>query len=198
MIDAGLILLGLPLWFLFQGRKKKGDFSGNLSRIEFANLTSKDLPDKKQLLEFEKLSRQEGSGIEFHSLIGLWKFVYVWKQQTDKENLIASSLLRTFSASLELREKGSKNFSLTNSIKFGLLSISFVGVGNLKGKQPLLHFFFDHIEVKFGSKVLFTRSIEIAEEKDGPFFSLIAIEENSKWLSARGRGGGLALWVKNE
>ena len=128
----------------------------------------------------------------------LKKLARIWKQQTDKEDLIASSLLRLFSASLELRKKDPKNFSLTNSIKFGLLILRFVGVGNLKGKQPLLHFFFDQIEVKLGSNLLLSRSIDIAEEKNGPFFALIAMEEDGKWLSARGRGGGLALWFKNK
>ena len=30
------------------------------------------------------------------------------------------------------------------------------------------------------------------------FFALIAVDPNGKWLSARGKGGGLALWVKDK
>ena len=66
----------------------------------------------------------------------------------------------------------------------------------MKGKQPLLAFYFNCIEFKAASNVLFSRSLEIPDENDRPFFALISMEENGYWLSARGRGGGLALWVK--
>ena len=38
--------------------------------------------------------------------------------------------------------------------------------------------------------------MSMPEENDKPFFALIAIGHNGEWLSARGRGGGLALWHK--
>ena len=76
-----------------------------------------------------------------------------------------------------------------------MLSIRFIGGGNLNGKQPLLLFFFECIELKAGSSVVFSRSLKIPDEKDRPFFALISMEKNSKWLSGRGRGGGLALWI---
>ena len=52
------------------------------------------------------------------------------------------------------------------------------------------------IELKLGSSVLLSRSLDEPKEKEKPFFSLIAIQENGKWLSARGQSGGLALWLK--
>jgi len=30
-----------------------------------------------------------------------------------------------------------------------------------------------------------------------PFFSLVGISTKDNWLCARGRGGGLAIWVKS-
>ena len=35
------------------------------------------------------------------------------------------------------------------------------------------------------------------EEKQMPFFSLIAISKENNWMCARGRGGGLAIWIKS-
>ena len=88
-------------------------------------------PSLDKLLELEKLSRQKGSGIELDSLIGLWKFVSVWKKGTDNEDKMSSSLLRLFSASLELKKQQVNEdllkFDLSNSIQFGKLSI-IVGV----------------------------------------------------------------------
>jgi len=159
------------------------------------------LPSLDKLKELEKTSRAEGSGIEFDSLLGQWKFNSVWKQGSDTEDTISSTLLQVLSASLELR-KDTKNpeeekFTIANAIKFGLLNLRFSGYANLERKQPLLPFSFDCIHITIASFTVFKRSLPAMEQKNRPFFALIAIDPNGKWLSARGKGGGLALWVKN-
>ncbi len=159
------------------------------------------IPNKQELLELEKSARVDGSGIDFNSLIGLWKFKSVWKQASDKEDYISSTLLQVLSASLELKKfdriKDDEQFTIANSIHFGLLSIRFTGVANLERKQPLLPFYFDCIQIKIGTIVVLKKSIAIPEKKNRPFFALIAMDNDGKWLSARGKGGGLALWTIN-
>ena len=158
-----------------------------------------DLPTLAKLKELEKKSRVEGSGIEFDSLLGLWKFNSVWKQGSDVEDSISSTLLQVLSASLELKKSthntGEESFTIANAIKFGLLTLRFSGYANLERKQPLLFFAFNHIQIKLGSLTIFNRSLPEPDKKRRPFFALIAIDSNAKWLSARGKGGGLALWV---
>ena len=201
LVDGVLLLLGLPLLLILQGGKRKSPLFGKLNSNKVLGKATTSLPTLKELLDLERLARKEGSGIEFDCLIGLWKFVSVWKQSTDQEDSISSSLLRLFSASLELKkDQGNAElmrFDVINSIRFGDLLIRFVGFGELKGSQPLLPFFFERIELKLGSNVLFSRSLDIPDEKNRPFFALIAMEENGEWLAARGRGGGLALWLKD-
>ncbi len=201
LLDGLVVLLAIPLWLIFQARKSRSLFLGNLNNNKTLNPNPIIIPSLQELLELEQLSRKEGSGIEFGSLIGLWKFAFVWKPGTDKEDLLASSLLRLFSAHLELTkhpiEQELFTFEIMNSIEFGALSISFIGLGQLKESQSLLSFFFERVELKFGSSVVFRRTLEIPEEKNRPFFFLIAMEESRRWLSARGRGGGLALWFKD-
>ena len=196
LMDASLMLVGLPFLLIFQSGKAKASLIENLNGTTSINQFSINLPGNQKLAELEKVARRDGSGIEFDALIGIWKFFSVWKQKNDNEDLISSSLLRLFDASLEIKKYESNQFLIINSIQFGLLSIRFNGVGKLKGKQPLLPFYFDTIELKVGLSVLFNRSLEKPEEKNMPFFALISIEKNGKWLSARGRGGGLALWLK--
>ena len=87
-------------------------------------------------------------------------------------------------------------FEVVNSIEFGLLSIRFKGCGELKGKQPLLPFYFEDIELKIGKDLCIRRSLNVPDEKKRPFFALIGIGDNIEWLAARGRGGGLAIWLK--
>tara|TARA_Y100001968_G_scaffold102967_1_gene92952 strand:+ start:403 stop:891 length:489 start_codon:yes stop_codon:yes gene_type:complete len=161
-----------------------------------------DLPSLEKLKELEKSARVEGSGIKFDSLLGLWKFKSVWKQGSDTEDSISSTLLQVLSASLELKKdtKNSEeeNFIIANSIKFGLLNLRFSGLANLERKQPLLRFSFDCIQIKIATFAILKKSLPTPDQKKRPFFALIAIDSNGKWLSARGKGGGLALWVKNK
>ena len=158
------------------------------------------IPKKKELIKLEKKARVDGSGINFKSLIGLWKFKSVWKQASDKEDSISSTFLQVLSASLELRKadenQDDEQFAISNSIQLGLISIRFTGLANLERKQPLLPFYFDCIQIKLGAIVVLKKSLPIPEKNKRPFFALIAMDNDGKWLSARGKGGGLALWTK--
>ena len=201
LLDCALLVIGLTLVIALQSNKEGSYIDGKLNLKEIEAMNSLNLPRLKELLELEVEARKGGSGIQLDNIIGLWNFVSVWKKNTDKEDSIASALLRLFSASLEIRKKVRDEkdpwVSITNSIRFGSLSIQFIGSGKLKGSQPLLFFFFESIELKFSKTILISRSLVIPEENNKPFFALIAKDENCKWLSARGRGGGLALWIKD-
>ena len=159
-----------------------------------------NIPSLEKLLELEKKARLEGSGIEYDALLGLWKFHSVWKQGSDQEDSISSTLLQVLSASLELKKETQdlqeELFTIANSIQLGLLSLRFSGIANLERKQPLLPFSFNCIEIKLASLIILKRSLPTLEPKKRPFFALIAMDSNGKWLSARGKGGGLALWQK--
>jgi len=111
-------------------------------------------------------------------------------------------LLHVLSASLELKkdtqDSEDEKFTIANAIKFGLLTLSFSGYANLERKQPLLPFSFDCIQIKLASFTILKTSLPAPDQKKRPFFALIAIDQYGKWLSARGKGGGLALWVKDK
>ena len=69
--------------------------------------------------------------------------------------------------------------------------------GYLKGKQPLLPFFLNLIELKAGSNILLRRSLKEPEDKEKSFFAMIALEENDELLSARAQGGEVVIWLKD-
>ena len=111
-------------------------------------------------------------------------------------------MLQVLSASLELK-KDTQNpeedkFTIANAIKFGLLTLRFSGYANLERKQPLLPFSFDFIQINFFTFNILKRSLPKTDKKKRPFFALIALDSDNNWLSARGKGGGLALWVRNK
>ena len=201
LIDAVLVIAAIPLLFFVSGGKRKSPFLRSSSKEELLRKASGKLPDKEKLRELEKFAKEQGSGIEFDSIIGIWKFISIWKKDIDEEDPIFSSLLRAFSAKIEftknLLTENKTELSVIASIQLGLLTIAFSGTGYLKGKQPLLPFFLNQIELKSGSKILLTRSLKEPEEKDKSFFSMIALEENDELLSARGQGGAVVIWLKD-
>ena len=201
LIDAVLVIAAIPLLFLLTGGNKKTPLMRSASKEELLKKSPYRLPDKEKLIELEKLAKNQGSGIESDSIIGNWKFISIWKKDIDEEDPIFSSLLRAFSAKIEftknLLTENKTELSVIASIQLGLLTIAFSGTGYLKGKQPLLPFFLNQIELKSGSKILLRRSLKEPEEKDKSFFAMIALEENDELLSARGQGGEVVIWLKD-
>ena len=160
----------------------------------------KDFPGIKELKLLEKNSQKNGSGIVYEELLGIWKFHYVWGKESDEIKKISSSILQVLSAKLELKKKNKKdqlNFEIKNSINFGLLNIIFIGSAELKGLRPLLTFYFEELKISIGNFLIFYKELKKPVDKKMPFFSLIGISTKDKWMCARGRGGGLAIWVKS-
>ncbi len=196
-----VFIAGVLIQLILKSRNREGVANDNIFNNKSQEEIPINIPNLNDLLDLEKKAAAKGSGIVFESLIGLWKFSTVWKKGIDKEDSITSLLLRLFQANLELIKskciEDESEFQLINSIQYGFLSIRFIGFGELKGNQPLLIFYFDRIELKVGDNILLNRSIDLPDPKNKPFFALIAMGEKGRWLSARGRGGGLAVWQRN-
>ena len=160
----------------------------------------KGFPSLKELKLLEKNSQKNGSGIVYEELLGVWKFKYVWGKESDEIKNIPSSILQVLSAKLELKDKNKEdqiNFEIINSISFGLLKIVFTGSAELKGLRPLLTFYFEDLRLSISNFPIFNKNLKKPEDKKMPFFSLVGISTKDKWMCARGRGGGLAIWVKS-
>ena len=201
LIDIALVVSAIPILFLIKGGKKNYPLLKSPRKEDLIKKNSVKFPNKEKLIELERHAKIEGSGIKIDSLIGDWTFLSVWKKDIEEEDTVFSSLLRIFSAKIkfnkDLSTENSPRLSVLASIQFGLLTIEFSGSGFLKGKQPLLPFFLNLIELKSGSSILLSRSIKKLEEQDSSFFSLIALGESGKWLSARGQGGAIIIWLKD-
>ena len=123
LLDGILVFLILPLILIIRGKKKELSFLNDPSPNKIIDSDSMTMPTLEKLLELEKLAKRDGSGIEYDSLIGLWRFVSVWKKNTDQEDSLSSSLLRMFSACLELKKNQLENTKLH---EFGFFKCFFV------------------------------------------------------------------------
>ena len=84
LIDAVLVIAAIPLLFFVSGGKRKSPFLRSSSKEELLRKASGKLPDKEKLRELEKFSKEQGSEIEFDSIIGMWKFISIWKKDIDE------------------------------------------------------------------------------------------------------------------
>jgi hypothetical protein len=164
------------------------------------------LPNGPDLLAAEKISRQEGSGLTPEALGAEWRLDQLWgKQRTAPPMAGAAAVLRSLKATLSIRPgTGPTSLRLLNSVQLGPLKLHFEGPGQLSGRRPLLVFWFEKLEVRLGAWLLIQRALPKPAEAKLPFFALIASRSTrgsssgthgeERWLAARGRGGGLALW----
>jgi len=60
-----------------------------------------------------------------------------------------------------------------------------------------LAFYFEELKISISNFSIFNKELKKPENKKMPFFSLVGISNKDNWLCARGRGGGLAVWVKS-
>jgi hypothetical protein len=161
------------------------------------------LPSGDALLALERLARQGGSGLESGDLAGLWWLDRVWSRGQRHPSTLAGGALRALGASLRIEsapEGGpdrSSGLKLTNAVRLGPLDLRFQGSGWLEGQRPLLRFQFDRLEIRAGQWLLLQRSLPAGDPRRGAFFALIATGADRRWLAARGRSGGLAVWRRD-
>ena len=111
----------------------------NLFNIVNSNIKNKDnlfiILREKTVLEPEKTLQIEIKSLGVDSILGNWRFNYVWQGNNSNKDSLFCSLLRAFSANLEIRKNPTHEdpfqLFLITSIKLGILSIQFSGVGAL-------------------------------------------------------------------
>jgi hypothetical protein len=159
------------------------------------------LPDAADLRTMEDRSRQEGSGLGRDDLIGVWRLEGLWGKGQSDPSRLAGAALRALAASLAIQPAADGGLLLSNSIALGLLRLCFHGSAQLRGRRPLLLFQFQTMRVSMAGISLWTLALPGPAKGRDPFFALIAsqwADTGQHWLAARGRGGGLALWVREE
>jgi len=149
----------------------------------------------------ELRSRKSGSGLKVDGVIGHWQLQEIWGKTNKEPSVSSGTFLRGLRALLTIEDGGQGQLAISNSVTFGLLKLCFLGPGTLKQNRPLLMFRFTRLQISLAGRVLMTLPLPEPKRGKEPFFALIARENTPAgfaWLAARGRGGGLALWVRED
>ncbi|WP_043696431.1 hypothetical protein [Synechococcus sp. KORDI-49] len=155
------------------------------------------LPSGEDLLALERQCRRSGSGITMASLIGTWRLRATWSRDGTPAPAASAALLRGLGACLILSgEETDGALRIANQVNLGSLRLRFDGEAELTGRRPLLMFSFRSVRLSLGTLTLFERGLPQPDARRMPFFALIGLDREQGRLSARGRGGGLALWMR--
>mgnify|MGYP006949141642 FL=1 len=168
-----------------------------LPMIPTDSLPSDSLPSGEDLLALERQCRRSGSGITMASLIGTWRLRATWSRDGTPAPAASAALLRGLGACLILSgEETDGALRIANQVNLGSLRLRFDGEAELTGRRPLLMFSFKSVRLSLGTLTLFERGLPQPDARRMPFFALIGLDREQGRLSARGRGGGLALWMR--
>ena len=148
------------------------------------------------ILALEKNARSRGSEIQPTSLEGVWRLKQTWSRDGNRPSPGTDPLLRSLGAQFSL-SSSDDGWEIVNQVVLGALQLRFEGPARLSGSRPLLVFHFHTVKLMLGGITLLNRSIPEPPRQRQPFFALIATTADGQWLTARGRGGGLALWMKS-
>ena len=191
----------------------------NNSHLDFATIlhraaTSADRPTRSDLVDAlqaaEINARREKLAIPFASLLGEWRLCFATGASKPKKGgaikLGRGYYLPQFvPASIAFTQLNEEPITgtVTNQLTVGAVKIKFDGPCRYPGKKNLLPFDFTKIELKIIGATIYQGKIRSKRAgldfaklsiADLPFFAFFWASENC--IAARGRSGGLALWIK--
>lgn len=166
------------------------------------------------LLQAEKAAKQQRLRYPLESLLGNWRLYFTAPRQAHLKGgtvlgkgfyvpQIAPAQI-SFSTSAPSSSQSLGQLEVGNQVQFGSLLFKLTGPAQYLGKKNLLAFDFTYMQL-----LLFGRAMYSGRFRSGnaqaknfynqpiaklPFFAFFLVTED--FIAARGRGGGLALWVK--
>ncbi|MDF5733994.1 MAG: hypothetical protein PUP92_40000 [Rhizonema sp. PD38] len=167
------------------------------------------------LLSAEKATKQQRLEYPFQSLLGKWRLCFVTgTRQVKKRGGIMlgkgfylpkfAKAHILFSPSIQALDSMPTQGEIGNQVQLGSVSLKLLGPAQYLGKKNLLAFDFTNMQISLFGRVIYTGQIRggKVQELDFdnkpiaklPFFAFFLVTED--FIAARGRGGGLALWIR--
>lgn len=164
------------------------------------------------LLDAEKTTKQQRRTYPATALHGTWRLCFTAPKKPHYQAgqpvgkgfyvpKIAIAQISFFPS-----ESSTSPLTVRNQLKVGSLQITFSGPARYLGKKNLLAFDFTQLHVALFGATLYRGTVRSASAQFAdfasapigklPFFAFFLA--NPEYIAARGRGGGLALWVHAE
>lgn len=163
------------------------------------------------LQQAEISARQNKLAIPFDDLVGEWRLCFATGAKKSKQGrgIVLGSgyyVPKFVLASIAFTRDSASSITgtATNQLYLGGLRIKFNGPCRYPGKKNLLVFDFTEIQISLFDRTVYQGKIR-GGKSDAPSFEAQSIAKlpffafywaGKNEISARGRGGGLALWVR--
>jgi hypothetical protein len=165
------------------------------------------------LIQAEKTAKQQRLTYPLTSLLGKWQLCFTTgtRKAQNRGGIVLGKgfYLPKFSPayiSFNKLDNSSNRGEITNQIKLGFFSLKLSGLSQYIGKKNLLAFDFHQMEITLFNHSLYNGKLPGSKTQAGdfydasiaklPFFAFFLVTED--FIAARGRGGGLALWIKDK
>jgi hypothetical protein len=167
------------------------------------------------LLDIEREAIETKEIVSFDRLLGTWRLQFITgtKKARGRTGILLGSgryLPRWLTISLTYHRSPSpesleETDTITDRVELGALQLSLSGPARFLAPQRILAFDFTRMTVTLFGATLYSGYIRGGEAREAKFFSDTIKTQaffayfllTERAISARGRGGGLALWVRD-
>ncbi|MEH2271686.1 MAG: hypothetical protein V7K68_25225 [Nostoc sp.] len=164
------------------------------------------------LLQAEKAAKQQRLTYPFESLLGKWQLCFVTGTKKVREGggivlgkgLYVPKFIAIHVSFNATSEKDSGKGEIGNQVKFSPVLLKLTGPVQYLGKKNLLAFDFNYMVISLFGRAVYNRAIRSGKLQTEdfynqpiaklPFFAFFLVTED--FIAARGRGGGLAFWIR--
>ncbi len=160
------------------------------------------------LLQAEKTTKQQRLTYPFESLLGQWQLCFTTGTRKAKKRggiVLGKGIYVPKLALIKISFSTTSQASeIGNSVQLGSLLLKLTGPAQYLGKKNLLAFDFTQMQISLFSQIIYNGQIRGGKIKTVdfynqsitklPFFGFFLVTEN--FIAARGREGGLALWIR--
>lgn len=168
------------------------------------------------LLSAEKASKQQRLEYPFQSLLGKWRLCFATGTRKVKKRggiLLGKGFYLpkfakahiSFNTLTQALDPTPTQGEIGNQVQLGSVSLKLVGSAKYLGKKNLLAFDFTNMQISLFNHVIYSGQIRGGKVRELdfdnqpiaklPFFTFFLVTED--FIAARGRGGGLALWIRD-
>jgi hypothetical protein len=162
------------------------------------------------LVQAEKMAKQQRLTYEFAALLGRWRLCFTAPRKAHQQGdrIVGKGFyvpkIAPAQISFHATDPATHQGNIGNQIQLGALRLKFTGPCRYISKKNLLAFDFTQLQLSLFDRVLIDRPVRSGKAPAGtfeqqaiaklPFFAFFLVTEN--FIAARGRGGGLALWIR--
>ncbi|WP_427161052.1 hypothetical protein ACQFX9_05430 [Aliinostoc sp. HNIBRCY26] len=164
------------------------------------------------LLAAETTAKQQRLNYEFDSLVGTWRLCFATgtKKARERGGIILgkgwyvpklAKIQISFSADSKI---DSNRGEIGNQVQLGSILLQLTGPAKYLGKKNILAFDFTQMFLQLFGRTIYQQKIRSGKHQAEDFYNQPIAKQaffafflvNADLIAARGRGGGLALWVR--